>query len=82
MVWRRLDPGTALFTTLLVAGQAAVTWVSLGRYLMPAYGVFLVAGLLLTTPRFAGWPRDLVLVGGSLLLSVLAVLFAHGFWVV
>ena len=41
IVWRRLDPGTALFTTLLVVVQGMVTWVSLGRYLMPAFGVFI-----------------------------------------
>lgn len=82
MVWRRLDPGSALFTTLLVVIQGAVTWVSLGRYLMPAFGVFVAAGILLTHPRLAGWPRDAVVVTSTLLLSLLTVLYAHGFWVV
>jgi hypothetical protein len=82
MVWRRLDPGTALFTTLLVVVQGAVTWVSLGRYLMPAFGVFIVAGIFMTRPRFAGWPRDAIVVSSALLLAFLTVLYAHGFWVV
>jgi hypothetical protein len=82
IVWRRLDPGTALFTTLLVVVQGAVTWVSLGRYLMPAFGVFIAGGILLTHPRLVGWPRDAVVVSSALLLSLLTVLYAHGFWVV
>jgi hypothetical protein len=82
LVWRRLDPGTALFTTLLVVVQGAITWVSLGRYLMPAFGVFLVGGILLTHPRLAGWPRDAIVASSALLLSLLTVLFAHGFWTI
>jgi len=81
-VWRRVDPGTALFTTLLVVVQATATWVSLGRYLLPSIGIYLVAGALLTQPRWTGWPRDIVVIGSSFLLVWLAVLFAHGFWVV
>ena len=82
MVWRRLDPGSALFTTLLVVVQGAVTWVSLGRYLMPAFGVFIAGGILVTHPRLAGWPRDAVVVSSAVLLSLLTVLYAHGFWVI
>jgi hypothetical protein len=82
LVWRRLDPGTAAFTTLLVVVQGAFTWVSLGRYLMPAFGVFLVGGLLLTHPRLAGWPRDAIVTSSALLLSLLTVLYAHGFWAI
>lgn len=82
LCWRKLDPGTAALTTLLVVVQGATTWVSLGRYLMPAVGVFFVAGMLLTHPRLAGWPRDVVVAGSAILLSLLTVLFAHGFWVV
>jgi hypothetical protein len=82
MCWRRLDPGTAALTTLLVVVQGATTWVSLGRYLMPAIGVFLVGGLLLERPRLAGWPRDAIVASSAILLSLLTVLYAHGFWVV
>jgi hypothetical protein len=82
MVWRKLDPGTALFTTLLVVVQGIMTWVSLGRYLLPAVGVYFVAGVLLAKPRWNGWPRDLVLITSTLALALLTVLYAHGFWVV
>lgn len=82
MVWRRLDPCTAAVTVLLVVIQGAFTWVSLGRYLMPAVGVFFVAGLLLTRPGLRGWPRDALFASSAIALSLLTVLFAHGFWVV
>ncbi len=81
-VWRRLDPGVALFTTLMVVLHVAMTWVSLGRYLLVAIGFYPVAALLLTRPGWRGWPRDLVVVGSTLLLAMLTILFAHGFWVV
>jgi hypothetical protein len=82
LCWKRLDPGTALLTTLLVVVQGVTTWVSLGRYLMPAIGIFFVGGCLLTQPRLAGWPRDAIVVSSAVLMSLLTVLFAHGFWVV
>jgi len=62
--------------------QAAMTWVSLGRYLMPAFGVFIAAAVVLSHPKTAGWPRDAVIASSAVLLSLLTVLFAHGFWVV
>lgn len=81
-VWRRLDPATALFTTLLIVVQGSFTWVSLGRYLLPAVGVYLVAGQWLAHPRWRGWPRDALLLCLAMTLSVLTVLYAHGFWVI
>jgi Mannosyltransferase (PIG-V) len=82
MVWKQLDGATALFTTLLIVLQGAFTWVSLGRYILPAVGVYFVAGALLARPRWSGWPRDAVLVASTLLLGLLAVLYGHAFWVV
>ena len=82
LVWRRLDPATALFTTLLVVGQGAMTWVSLGRYLLPAIGITLVAGQWLSDRPRAGWLRDAAIVGGAMATTALAILFALGFWVV
>jgi hypothetical protein len=82
LVWQRLDPATALFTTLLIVVQGAFTWVSLGRYLLPAVGVYFVAGALLAQPRWSGWPRDAIIISSTLLLSLLAVLYGHAFWVV
>jgi hypothetical protein len=82
MVWRHLDPGTALFSTLLVVVQGVMTWVSLGRYILPAVGVYFAAGLMLSRPRFSGWPRDAVVIVSTLALALLTILYAHGFWIV
>ena len=81
-VWRLLDPGIALFTTLIVVIHGAMTWVSLGRYLLPAIGFYIVAAILLSRPGWREWPRDLTIVGLSLLLTMLTILFGHGFWAI
>lgn len=81
-IWRRLDPGIALFTTLLVVGHGLTTWVSLGRYLLPALGFYIALAVLLGRPGWRGWPRDLVVVVSTMLLALLTVLFAHGRWVI
>lgn len=81
-LWRIGIPEIALLTTLLVVVQGVFTWLSLGRYVLPAIGIYFVAALLLATPRWSGWPRDLIIVSSTLLLCFLAVLYATGFWVV
>lgn len=81
-LWRMGVPEIALLTTLLVVVQGAFTWLSLGRYALPAVGVYFAAALWLAGPRWSGWVRDTVLVGSALLLSFLAVLYATGFWIV
>ena len=81
-VWRRTPPAVAVFTIAIVLFHAGWTWVSLGRYLLPAVGVFMAGGELLTRPRLAGWTRDVVLTSAAIGLAALAILFAHGFWVV
>lgn len=81
-LWRQGIPEIALLTTLLVVMQGAFTWLSLGRYVIPAIGVYFVAALFLAQPRWSGWPRDLVLLTSVLLLGFLSVLYATGFWVV
>ncbi|MGH2535278.1 MAG: mannosyltransferase family protein [Thermomicrobiales bacterium] len=81
-IWRRLNPGIALFSILLIVIQTAFTWVSLGRYLLPAVGLYLVVGLLLTQTRYPPWVRDAVVIASTILMAALAVLYGHGFWVV
>jgi len=81
-VWRRLDRATALYTTLIVVVQGMMTWVSLGRYLLPAVGVYLVAGRWLADPKRSPWTRDWVIAVGTIAVTTLLILFAHGFWVV
>jgi hypothetical protein len=81
-VWRKTPPAVAVFTVAIVLFHAGWTWVSLGRYLLPAVGVFMAGGELLTRPRLAGWPRDAILASAAIGLAALAMLFAHGFWIV
>jgi hypothetical protein len=81
-LWSSSSVAVALFTTLIVVAHTAISWVSLGRYLLSAVGLYMVAGELLTHPRLAGRPRDLLLIGSTLLLAMLTLLFAHGFWIV
>lgn len=81
-VWKRLDPGIALLTTLLVVVQGAMTWVSLGRYLLPAIGAFIAIAWLLERASWRGMPRDLVLVSCTAAVTFLTLLFSHGFWAI
>jgi len=81
-LWRLGIPEIAILTTLFVIVQGAFTWLSLGRYVVPAIGVYFVAALVFATPRWSGWPRDLALIVSTLLLGFLSVLYATGFWVV
>lgn len=82
LMWRWLDAATACFSTLLIVVQGAITWVSLGRYLIPAVGVYLVLARVLARPRMSGWPRDALLLGSATISAGVAILYAHGFWVV
>ena len=82
VVRRVADASTTTLTVLLVVGQLAITWVSLGRYVTPAVGVYLAAGVLLTSPRCPGWLRDSVVVASTIALAALTLLYTHGFWVI
>lgn len=81
-VWRRLDPGIALLTSLLVVVQSVSTWVSLGRYLLPAFGAFIAFAWLLERPSWRGWPRDVVIVTCAIAVSLLTVFYSLGFWAI
>jgi len=81
-LWRMGVPEVALLSTLLVIVQGAFTWLSLGRYVLPAVGVYVAAALWLAGSGRSGWVRDIVLVASALLMGLLAVLYATGFWIV
>ena len=80
-MFRRLDPATAMISALLVVGQFLITWVSLGRYLLPAVGVYLAAALLLGGERKYAL-RQAILAMSLIAMTGLTLLFAVGFWVV
>jgi hypothetical protein len=81
-VWKQIEPGLAMYTTIIVAFHFVYTWNSLARYLVPALGVYIVAGMLLTRPGWNTWIRESVYIGSAIGLTLLTVLFSHGFWVV
>jgi hypothetical protein len=79
---RTKSPELAILTGLLVLGQGLFTWLSLGRYVLPALGVYVAMALWLGETRWRGWLRDAVVVSAALLLATLTALYATGFWVV
>jgi hypothetical protein len=81
-LWRMGIPEIALFSTLLIVVQGAFTWLSLGRYMLPAVGVYFAIAVWLSGPRWSGWVRDVAVVCSALLLGFLTVLYATGFWIV
>jgi hypothetical protein len=82
LVWKRLPPSIAMFTMVTTIGHVVVTWVSLGRYLLPAVGVYLVFGAIVASPRWSTWARDALFASFAILLATLTLLFSRGFWVV
>lgn len=81
-VWKRIEPGLALFTTIIVAFHTAYTWHSLGRYLLTAIGVYIIWAIWLNKPSWSSGLRTAVIVASTILLTTLNLMFAHGFWVV
>lgn len=81
-LWRMGVPEIALLSTLFVVVQGALTWLSLGRYVLPAVGVYMAMALWLASGNWSRWFRDAVVVTSSMMLVTLSVLYATGFWVV
>ncbi len=81
-MFKRLDPATAGISILLVVGQFLITWVSLGRYLAPAIGIYLAAAIVTSEHRRLHPFRQSILAVSLIAMTSLAILFAHGFWVV
>lgn len=81
-VWRHVEPGMALFTTVMVVFHIGYTWQSLGRYMLPAMAVYIVWAMLLCRPGWNSWVRESVIVASAIDMSLLFFLFGHGFWLV
>lgn len=81
-VWKHLEPGIALYSTIIVVFHLVYTWNSLGRYLLPAVGVYIAVAMLLNRPGWNTWVRESVYIGSAIALTTLTILFSHGFWIV
>jgi hypothetical protein len=81
-VWRLGVPGIALLSSLLIVVQGTLTWLSLGRYVLPAVGVYYAAAIWFSGERRSGWVREAVVVCSALTLGFLTILYATGFWIV
>lgn len=80
-MWRRLDPGMAMYSTLVIS-QGAVSIISFGRMMIPAFGVHIVIALWLAGSGWKSTLRQAVVVGSAMVMTLLAVLYAQGKWVI
>jgi Gpi18-like mannosyltransferase len=80
-IWRRLDPGLALISTLIMV-QGMTSLISLGRYLLPAIGVYIVLAFVLVRPGLPSLIRQAGVICSVMLLTMLTILFAHDYWVI
>lgn len=80
-IWRMLDPGLALFSTLVMV-QGMTSLISLGRYLLPAIGVYVVLGVLACRPGWPSWMYQVGVICSGCLLAMLTILFSQGYWVI
>ena len=79
---RWLKGGIALFTATLVVSQGVFSWISLGRYLLPAIGVYIVLALWIERSRFREALLLAIVSVSLMLLSLLLVMFGHAHWVI
>jgi hypothetical protein len=80
-MYRIAGPELTLFSALITL-QASTSFHSLGRYLLPAIGVYLVLAVWLESPRCARTVRDGVIVSSVVLMTGLLLLFSQAEWVV
>lgn len=70
-----------LFSVMIIF-QASTSFHSLGRYLLPALGTYVVIAVLLTRFRFSGIIRDVVIASSVVLMTALLLLFSQAEWIV
>lgn len=66
----------------LIALQASTSFHSLGRYLLPAIGTYLIFAAWLASPRIPHLVREAVIACSVVLMTGLLLLFSHAEWVV
>lgn len=78
---RLLPAEVTLFSTLVIL-QTAFSLQSLGRYLIPAIGTYLVGAILIHRFRCPALLRDAIVILSAVLMTALFLLFAEAEWVV
>lgn len=82
LCWKWLPRGLALFTTVVVIFPGLFSWISLGRYMLTALGIWIVLGI--ATHKYpllkVGFP--LLLACSTMLMTALMILFARGYWII
>lgn len=81
-VFRWIGGGIAIFTAMIVVFHGLVSWISLGRYLLPAIGVYIVIALAIERSPWREPLRMLLLLPSAMLLVMLLIMFGHGHWVI
>lgn len=78
---KRVPLGITVFSALVIL-QTVVSIQSMGRYLLPAIGVYMVLAILVHRSRFQAFWRDIMIVPSSLLLTTIFLLYAQALWIV
>lgn len=78
---KRLPLEITLFSGLVTL-QTIVSIQSMGRYLVPAIGVYMVLAVLIHQSRLSGFWRDVIVVPSAILMTTLFLLFAQAEWIV
>jgi hypothetical protein len=81
LMWRRLDTGMAMYSTLVIA-QGALSIISFGRMMIPAFGVHIVIALLVSGDGWKASLRQAAVVASASIMTLLTVLYAQGKWVI
>lgn len=80
-MYRIVGLGITVFSVLITL-QAGLSFHSLGRYLLPAIGVYVVLATLLESPRVPRLARDAAIISSMILMTGLLILFSQAEWVV
>jgi len=78
---RLLPAELNLFSTLVIL-QAAFSLQSMGRYLLPAIGTYLVGAILIHRFRWPTALREVIVIPSAILMTALFLLFAEAEWIV
>src|SRR5690606_7700321 len=81
-VFRWTNVAIGVFTGLLVISHGWLSWISLGRYLLPAIGVYIVIARVVDALPVSHVVKMGIVSLSSILLTMLLIMFGHGHWVI